>query len=80
MKPIITGGMSGTVKATDENGSILIDSTTGKDKTIGKREDIRDKFNDGRIKILLGSSAIKEGIDLNRRAHTLYVLDSDFSP
>ncbi len=77
---IITGGMSGTVKATDENGSILIDSTTGKDKTIGKREDIRDKFNDGRIKILLGSSAIKEGIDLNRRAHTLYVLDSDFSP
>ena len=77
---IITGGMSGTVNATDKYNNVMIDNTNDKPKTIGKREDIRDKFNDGRIKILIGSSAIKEGIDLNKRAHTLYVLDSDFSP
>ena len=77
---VITGGMSGKVKATDKYGEIKMDSTTDKPKTIGRREDIRDKFNDGRVKILIGSSAIKEGIDLNKRAHTLYVLDSDFSP
>jgi len=77
---IITGGMSGTVSATDKYNEVKIDNTTNKPKKIGKREDIRDKFNDGRIKILIGSSAIKEGIDLNKRAHTLYVCDSDFSP
>ena len=50
----------------------------------GLREELRDRFNGVSdkpvIKILLGSSAIKEGIDLNKRAHTLYILDSDFSP
>ena len=76
---IITGGMSGEVDVTDSNGNKIYDDK-GVVKRIGKREEIRDKFNDGRIKILIGSSAIKEGIDLNKRAHTLYVLDSDFSP
>jgi hypothetical protein len=70
---IITGGMSGKVKVLDKQGN-----PTG--KSIGRREYIRDEFNNGNVKILLGSSAIKEGIDLNRRAHTLYILDSDFSP
>ena len=50
----------------------------------GLREELRDRFNGvsekPTIKILIGSSAIKEGIDLNKRAHTLYILDSDFSP
>ena len=68
---IITGGMTGNIKTEDIDGNT---------KTIGKREYIRDEFNAGRVKILLGSSAIKEGIDLNKRAHTLYILDSDFSP
>lgn len=76
---IITGGMSKTVDATDKFNNVMLDEN-GDKKKIGTREDIRDKFNDGRIKILIGSSAIKEGIDLNKRAHTLYVLDSDFSP
>ena len=77
---IITGSMSKTVTATNRKGEEKLDEETGRAKKIGIREDIRDKFNDGRIKILLGSSAIKEGIDLNKRAHTLYILDSDFSP
>ena len=76
---IITGGMSKSVKATDKFNKVMLDEN-GVAKRIGIREDIRDKFNDGRVKILIGSSAIKEGIDLNKRAHTLYVLDSDFSP
>ena len=70
---IITGGMTGSVSVIGDDGK-----PTG--KKIGMREHLRDSFNDGRVKILLGSSAIKEGIDLNKRAHTLYILDSDFSP
>ena len=77
---IITGGMTGEVEQKGQDGKVIFNKETNKPKKIGIREDIRDKFNDGRIKILIGSSAIKEGIDLNKRAHTLYVLDSDFSP
>ena len=61
-------------------GEEQIGVITGSMGSKGLREILRDKFNDGEIKILLGSSAIKEGIDLQKRAHTLYILDSDFSP
>jgi len=57
---------------------------TGNMGSKGIREEIRDRFNGisnkTTVKILIGSSAIKEGIDLHKRAHTLYILDSDFSP
>ena len=78
---IITGGMNKKVTVTDpKTGYDVIDYSTGNPQKVTEKEDIRDKFNDGRVKILLGSSAIKEGVDLNKRAHTLYILDSDFSP
>ena len=57
---------------------------TGNMGNKGGREEIRDRFNGisekPTVKVLIGSSAIKEGIDLHKRAHTLYILDSDFSP
>jgi len=57
---------------------------TGNMGNKGGREEIRDRFNGisdkTTVKVLIGSSAIKEGIDLHKRAHTLYILDSDFSP
>ena len=57
---------------------------TGNMGNKGSREEIRDRFNGisnkPTVKVLIGSSAIKEGIDLHKRAHTLYILDSDFSP
>ena len=76
---IITGSMTKQIVILDANGKPKKDKDN---KTIkmGEREVIRDKFNDGRVKILLGSSAIREGIDLNKRSHTMYILDSDFSP
>tara|TARA_R110000851_G_scaffold296023_1_gene451039 strand:- start:4249 stop:11568 length:7320 start_codon:yes stop_codon:yes gene_type:complete len=78
---IITGGMNKKVTVTDpQTGFDIIDYSTNKPQKVTQKEDIRDKFNDGRVKILLGSSAIKEGVDLNKRAHSLYILDSDFSP
>jgi len=67
----------GEDKILTEDEIIIITGAMGKS---GLREKFRDKFNFGEAKILIGSSAIKEGIDLNKRAHTLYILDSDFSP
>ena len=80
---IITGGMSKLVnmEEIDSKGRVRFKyDDEGNIEKQGVREEIRDKFNDGRCKILIGSSAIREGIDLNKRAHTLYITDSDFSP
>ncbi len=44
------------------------------------RKSIKDEFNDGTIKVLLGSKAIKEGIDLQGNSHTMYICEAEFSP
>ena len=44
------------------------------------KETTRDQFNRGEVKVLLGSKAIKEGIDLQGNTHTLYICESEFSP
>jgi hypothetical protein len=70
-------------------GAIKDDNTTkkvgkGKNRTeeIVKRGKtlLRDQFNDGTVKILLGSKSIKEGIDLQGNAHTMYLCQAEFSP
>ena len=76
-KKITYQGQDGEDKTLTKDEIIIITGAMGGS---GLREQLRDKFNFGEAKILIGSSAIKEGIDLNKRAHTLYILDSDFSP
>ena len=44
------------------------------------RKTIKDEFNDGTIKVLIGSKAIKEGIDLQGNSHTMYICEAEFSP
>jgi len=41
---------------------------------------IKNQFNNGKVKILLGSKAIKEGIDLQGNSHTMYIAQAEFSP
>ena len=45
-----------------------------------KKQDIKDKFNDGKIKVLIGSETIKEGIDLQDNATELYHLHLPWNP
>ena len=44
------------------------------------RTSIKDSFNNGEVKILIGSKAIKEGIDLQGNSHTMYICEAEFSP
>jgi hypothetical protein len=44
------------------------------------RTSIKNGFNNGTIKILIGSKAIKEGIDLQGNSHTMYICEAEFSP
>ena len=44
------------------------------------KEDIKNKFLEGDIKILLGSEAIQEGIDLQNKSTTLFNLTLEWNP
>lgn len=46
----------------------------------GKREETVKKFQTGEIKVLFGSPAIREGVDLQNNSSTLYVLTPDWNP
>ena len=41
---------------------------------------IKDDFNDGKVKVLLGSGAIKEGINLQKNSTVMYILQQEFAP
>jgi len=45
-----------------------------------KKELVKDKFLDGRVKVLIGSQTIREGINLQNRATDLYNLWLDWNP
>lgn len=47
---------------------------------IKNKVEIKDKFNSGEIKVLIGSNKIKEGIDLHKNANSLYILQAQFNP
>jgi len=45
-----------------------------------KKEKIKADFNDGAIKIIIGSASIREGIDLQKRSTVLYNCMLDYNP
>jgi len=44
------------------------------------RDVIRDKFNKGEIQVLIGTSAIKQGMDLHLNTSVIYILQADYLP
>lgn len=54
---------------------LLTGSTDKEDKPI-----LMDAFNDGIIKVIIGSPAIREGINLQKRATCLYILTPTWNP
>lgn len=59
----------------DEIG--IINGSTEKEKELIK---IRDSFNDGNIRILIGSDTIKEGIDLQKNTTDIHILHLPWNP
>jgi hypothetical protein len=55
---------------------VLVSSGTGDDK----KEKYIKEFQQGKVKVLFGTPAIKEGVDLQNKATTLYVLTPDWNP
>lgn len=46
----------------------------------GKRESIKEGFLDGNIKIIIGSSTLREGVDLQTHCSCIYVCHLDWNP
>ena len=56
---------------------VQIVSSNTKDSV--KEQYIKD-FQDGKIKVLFGTPAIKEGVDLQNKASTMYIMTPDWNP
>lgn len=56
-----------------------VEILTGETAT-GKREKIKDGFQDNSIKIIIGSAAIQEGMDLQNHCSVIYDLHLDWNP
>lgn len=54
----------------------LISSNTSSDK----KEQYIKGFQEGKIKVLFGTPAIKEGVDLQNKASTMYIMTPDWNP
>lgn len=48
--------------------------------SINRKERIKEAFLAGVVKVLIGTSSIREGIDLQRRGTCLYILTPDWNP
>jgi superfamily II DNA or RNA helicase len=63
------------------DGGTKDNDTTKGDEVIKRGKiSLKNAFNDGGLKVLIGSKAIKEGIDLQGNAHTMYICEAEFSP
>ena len=46
----------------------------------GRRETIKENFLSGKIKVIIGSSTLREGVDLQKNGSTIYVCYLDWNP
>lgn len=56
-----------------------VELVTG-DSSEAKRENVKEAFNEGIVKIIIGTSTIREGIDLQRKSTVLYNGFPDWNP
>jgi hypothetical protein len=50
------------------------------DEDVDRKELVKDAFNAGIVKVIIGTATIQEGINLQRRGTVLYNLDLDWNP
>lgn len=53
---------------------------SGSESDAERKETIKDAFNAGYVKVIIGTATIKEGVNLQERGTVLYNLDLDWNP
>ena len=77
---IITGKDVKIGKKTQKNKNVVADAFMGRKKVEGDTANYEELPDEDRVKVLLGSEAIKEGINLQNYASVLYNIFLDFNP
>lgn len=54
--------------------------SAGSDREMERKEIVKDAFNKGYVKVIIGTATIKEGVNLQERGTCLYNLDLDWNP
>jgi superfamily II DNA or RNA helicase len=47
---------------------------------IDERKNIQNEFNAGKLKLLIGSSAIREGVNLQKNSTVMYITQAEYAP
>jgi hypothetical protein len=55
-------------------------TSAGSEKEMDRKEVIKDAFNKGYVKVVIGTSTIKEGVNLQERGTVEFNLDLDWNP
>lgn len=69
----------------DDEGNVSIDEVeimeaiNGSDKELNRRELVQSLFNDGTVKVIIGTATIKEGVNLQKNSATLFNLTPDWN-
>ncbi len=69
----------------DDDGVVNIDEveiisgSVVSDKEINRRELVQDLFNQGTVKVIIGTATIKEGVNLQKNSATLFILTPDWN-
>ena len=55
-------------------------TSSGSEKDMDRKEVVKDAFNKGYVKVIIGTATIKEGVNLQERGTCMYNLDLDWNP
>ncbi len=82
----IVGFKKNILKESDDDDGVfnvdeveIIEGSADSDKEINRRELIQAQFNIGKVKVIIGTSTIKEGLNLQGNSSTLFNLTPDWN-
>jgi hypothetical protein len=74
------GFVKGVKFGSDKVDEVEIITSSGTEAESDRKELIKDAFNEGYVKVIIGTATIQEGINLQKRGTVLYNLDLDWNP
>lgn len=74
------GFVKGVKFGSDMVDEVEIITSSGTEAEADRKELIKDAFNEGFVKVIIGTATIQEGINLQKRGTVLYNLDLDWNP
>jgi hypothetical protein len=82
----VVGFKKNVLRESDEDEGVtnideveIISGSVASDKEINRRELVQNLFNEGTVKVIIGTATIKEGVNLQKNSATLFNLTPDWN-